>query len=197
MAATPEAHKVELKLKKIRISFPHLFIPRAAVEGSAEKFGASFLIPNDDPQVKKIRDAIKEVAKLAFDGEKPDRISIQSGDKKFPGDENYAGMTVINAYSWTRPVVIDNEMVALSADVHGQSDLIHPGCYVNAHLMVYPYTAGGDGIAFGLEGVQWVGDGESLGIKKSAASMFEEVEAEEVEEVEEAEDEAEEDDYEW
>ena len=192
------SHRVTLALPRVRISFPHLFIPRAAVPGGSEKYGAAFWLgPDDSDLLDMVRDAIKEIAKVSFKGKKPKKIAIVKGEDKYPEDEQYEGITIINAYNWSRPVVVDHARVALTANPDGQCDLIYPGCYVNANLTAYSYTAGGAGIAFGLEGVQWVAGGDRLDNRATASSMFE-VEEGEVEEAELAAEEDEEgDDYDW
>ena len=196
------SHRVEIALKRVRISFPHLFIPRAAVPGGSEKYGASFWLGADDTdQLALIRDAVKEIAKVDFKGKKPKKVAVSKGEEKYPEDEQYEGITIVNAYNWSRPVVVDHARVALDANPDGQCDLIYPGCYVNASLTAYSYKVAGGGIAFGLEGVQWVSEGDRLDNRGNAKSMFDEVEADE-EEFDGAEDEDEaedgdEDDYNW
>lgn len=191
------SHRVEVALKRVRISFPHLFIPRAAVPGGSEKYGASFWLgPDDADQLKLIKDAVKEISKVDFKGKKPGKVAVAKGEDKYPEDEQYEGITIVNAYNWSRPVVVDHARVALDANPDGQCDLIYPGCYVNASLTAYSYKVAGGGIAFGLEGVQWVSGGDRLDSRGSASSMFE-VEEAELEEVELEADEDEGDDYDW
>ena len=194
------SHRVTLALPRVRISFPHLFIPRAAVPGGSEKYGASFWLgPDDSDLLDLVRDSIKEIAKAAFKGRKPKKIAIAKGEDKYPEDEQYEGITIINAYNWSKPVVVDHARNPIEGNPDGQCDLIYPGCYVNANLTAYSYTAGGAGIAFGLEGVQWVAAGDRLDNRATAASMFEveEAEIEEAELVEDDEDDDDDDDYNW
>ena len=51
--------------------------------------------------------------------------------------------------------------------------IFYPGAIVNAKINVYPYDrATGKGIAFGLEGVQFVRDGDRLDTQQDPNSMF-------------------------
>lgn len=195
--------RVDIRLRHVRLSFPHLFIPRAATEGGAEKYSAAFWldptrVPLDKEQLAQITDGIKEITKADFKGKKPGRIAMLKGEDKYEDDPNYDGIVIVNAYNWNKPVVVDHRREPVEDEGGGQSSILYPGCYVNAALTMYSYRQAGGGIAFGLEGVQWADNGERLDSRKSAESMFEQEEGPDfMGDEDPAEDEAEDDDYEW
>jgi hypothetical protein len=167
--------RITQPLKNVVLSYPHLFVARAAVPGGDKKFSASFRLDTKSEEgkalIKQLKGAIQQIADADFGGKLPSRLSLKE-DKT---DDRYL---IVSAYSTSRPVVVDNKLRPLEETSGGQNDLLFPGTIVNANVNAYGYTAGGNGIAFGLEGVQWVGGGERLGDAPAAGSMFEEAEGE-------------------
>ncbi len=189
--------RITIPLPKVVLSYPHLFVARAAVVGGAKKFSASFLIDGNTDAgkalIKNIKTALREIADADFKGEMPERLA-------FKKDKKVKNQWIVSSYANTRPVVVDNKRRPLEETAGGQNDLLFPGCIVNANVNAYSYPTGGNGIAFGLEGVQWVSSSERLGeAHADAEEMFEEEEGEDpnVTGFEDAEEEEVEEDDDW
>lgn len=166
---------------KVRLSYPHLFTPKAANENAEPKYSASLIIPKSDTKtLEKIEKAI-ETAKQEgigkFGGKIPAVLKepLRDGDAERPDDPAYADSYFLNASSKNAPGVIDQSKRKLTSD-----DDIYAGCYVRASLNFYAFNASGNrGIAVGLNNVQKWADGERLSGGASADEDFDVIEIEE------------------
>lgn len=158
---------MKVSLKKARLSFPDLFVPRPFKAGDEPKFKATFLLPKDSPQIAVIEAAIKAVA-VAKWGAKADSIlkSIRGNPNKFcfqDGDtkdyDGYAGMMAVSASNKARPLVIDGKKNPLT-QADGKP---YAGCEVNASIEFFAYDNSGNGISASLKGVQFSADGDAFG----------------------------------
>jgi hypothetical protein len=157
---------MKLKLKNVRLSFPHLFVPTAFKPGDPPKFKATLLVAKDDPQAQVIENAIKAVAKEKW-GAKADAIlkSIRGNPNKFcyqDGDDKaydgYADCMALTAGNKTRPLVIDADK-SLLVEADGKP---YAGCYVNVSIELFTYDNSGNGISASLGGVQFYRDGDAF-----------------------------------
>lgn len=164
-----------------RLSFEHIWEPRAANENSAPKYSATLLIPKNDPQIPAIQAAIQAAAQdgvtrgiwqaipdtTAFrypplrDGDTP----TDSGEAR---GEEFAGHWFINASSSEKrpPFVVNAQMgkIINAAEVYS-------GCYINLAVQFFAYSnSGNKGISAALIGVQKVKDGERFGGRNLAAT---------------------------
>lgn len=159
-----------LFIENVRISFPHLFVPRAMDERSEPKFQASFIIPKNHPAVAQIMAARERVIAAEFSGGKQMHrdLPMKDGDNPQVG---VPGCYVINASAKTKPHVVDQNVKPII-----DPGMIYAGCYVNVSVSIYAYNQKtGNGITFGLDGVQFKSDGERLDGRPSAESMFQPV----------------------
>ena len=155
-----------------RLSFPDLFTPRSFQNGGKPKYKATFLVPTDGPEHKKISDAITAVAKEKWPGGGPkekdyrkilaaikgnaNRFCFQDGETK--SYEGYEGMMAFSAGNATRPLVIDRDKIPLT-EADGKP---YAGCYVVGSVEIFAYDDPGDGISASLRGVQFVKDGPAF-----------------------------------
>ncbi len=157
-----------------RLSYFHGWEP-VSINGGAEKYSVSVLIPKSDTAtVKAINDAIdaaitEGIAK--FGGKKPNRAAIKTplrdGDVERE-DEAYRGHWFINANSTTQPQIVDRAV----RPILDRSE-VYSGCYARVSLNFYAFNSNGNkGIAAGLGNIQKIRDGEPLGGKASAADDF-------------------------
>lgn len=148
---------------KVRLSYPTLFEPKSVTDGGEKKYSAVFLIPKDDEeQVEVIKAAIEEAKEMAkstkFGGTIPKNLKVQwhDGDEESDAEE-YKGHYFINTYASRKPKLVDRR----SRDITDPEDL-YAGCYVRAAINFYSYNVNSKGIACGLNGVQFIEDGEPL-----------------------------------
>ena len=172
-----------ITLQNVRLSYPHLFQPRAIQPGDEPKYGAAFLIPKtvQTPQGPQINPVITQIQQ-AIEAEKANmwganvppaaKTTLYDGDTdpKYANDEASNGHMILNssANASAQPILVDQNLQAVINPA-----TFYPGCYVNADIGVYAYDKGiSKGIAAGLNGVQFAADGERLDNRPTAEQMF-------------------------
>jgi hypothetical protein len=164
--------KTKFVTGKVRFSFVHVFEPAETLNGSL-KYSASILIPKSDKDtVARFNKAFEETkqANAAFFGGSIPKVlkgGLRDGDTE-KDDPIYAGHYFFNANSNEKPGVVDQDVNPII-----DKDEFYSGCYGRASITMYPYDASGSkGIAFGLNNVQKLEDGEKFGGATSAAADF-------------------------
>jgi len=159
---------------KVRFSYAHVFEPAAISEGAEKKYSVSILIDKKDKvTLKKIEDAIKEATengKSKLGDKKVANLKnpLRDGDLERDDDENYAGKMFINANSFTKPGLVDQDLNPIL-----DRDEFYSGCYGRASLNFYAYNANGNkGIACGLGNIQKLEDGTRLSGGSTAQEDF-------------------------
>jgi hypothetical protein len=159
-----------------RLSFPHLFTPRAVQEGQEAKFSGTILCPKTD---KKTYDACVNAVKVETSvgwptGKVPPGFKqpIKDGDgmldKNGQQRPETVGMWVINASSKTKPGLVDASL----QDVVDKG-LIHAGCFCRFQIAFAHYNlATSKGVGAYLNNVQFVKDGPDLGGREDAKDAF-------------------------
>lgn len=158
-----------------KLSYFHGWEP-VSINGGAEKYSVSVLIPKDDTETvnavnKAIDAAIEEGCCKISAGKKPNKAAIKlplrDGDIE-RDDEAYKGHYFINANSTTAPQIVDRAV----KPILDRSE-VYSGCYARVSLNFYAFNSNGNkGIACGLGNIQKIRDGESLGCKTTAADDF-------------------------
>ncbi len=159
----------------VRFSYAKVFKAESVGESDEPKFSVSLIIPKSDKTtLNKIRAAIeaaKEAGKTSkFGGKIPTnlKLPLRDGDEERPDDEAYANSYFVNASCLTKPGVVDKDLNPIL-----DQDEFYSGCYGRASITFYPFNANGNkGIAAGLNNVQKLKDGESLGGRQSAEADF-------------------------
>lgn len=155
-----------IKLNNVRLSYPHLFRPES-FEGQDPKYGCVLIIPKNDPQVKRIKEAIFQEGQEAFGenkvqpGKWPSSLHwpLKDGDEKSDTNPEYAGCYFISPTSKNPVVLLDRSKRQLTE----ADDKLYPGAYVNASLTVASFNASmKKGVSIFLNGIQFFADGERL-----------------------------------
>ena len=158
---------------KVRLSYAHLFEPHG-MEGQEPKYSVSVIIPKTDTDTLK---AIKEATELAkkngaskWNGKIPTTLKtpLRDGDLERPDDEAYKGCYFINANSPKAPGIVDAALQPIL-----ERSEVYSGVYGRASINLYAFNSNGNkGIACGLNNLQKIKDGESLGGKSRAEDDF-------------------------
>ena len=176
----------KIMLRDVRLSYEHIFTPTSFDDSQDAKYSATFILPKNHPDLpaalKAVMEAGKEKFGNSFEGETwpkgytcslkdADVVLNGSGETLAEANAAYAGCYIIEANSTRRPVVLNRNKSALTAD----DGVIYSGCYVNASLNATGYEVGKvkKGVKCYLNGVQFVKDGERLG--SDASSDFEDL----------------------
>lgn len=162
---------------KVRFSYVHVFEPHSVEEGGDKKYSVSILIPKKDKallaKIEKAVQAAIEASKSKIGDKLPKNFKtpLRDGDDERPDDEAYEGMMFLNATSRTKPGLVDADLNPIM-----QQDEFYSGCYGRVSVNFYAFnTSGNKGIACGLNNIQKLEDGESLGGRVTAEADFGEV----------------------
>lgn len=161
-----------------RWSYANVWQPKA-IDGGAPKYSVSLIIPKSDTKtIEKVRAAIQAAydegqGKLKGNGKTVPPLSsiktpLRDGDVERPDDEAYANSYFINANSASAPGIVD----AACQPIIDTSE-VYSGVYGRASINFYAFNSNGNkGIACGLNNLQKIRDGESLGGKSRAEDDF-------------------------
>lgn len=161
-----------------RWSYANVWQPKA-IDGGAPKYSVSLIIPKSDTKtIEKVRAAIQAAydegqGKLKGNGKSVPPLSsiktpLRDGDVERPDDEAYANAYFINANSASAPGIVD----AACQPIIDTSE-VYSGVYGRASINFYAFNSNGNkGIACGLNNLQKIRDGESLGGKSRAEDDF-------------------------
>ena len=161
-----------------RWSYANGWQPKA-IDGGAPKYSVSLIIPKSDTKtIEKVRAAIQAAydegqGKLKGNGKSVPPLSsiktpLRDGDVERPDDEAYANSYFINANSASAPGIVD----AACQPIIDTSE-VYSGVYGRASINFYAFNSNGNkGIACGLNNLQKIRDGESLGGKSRAEDDF-------------------------
>ncbi len=161
-----------------RLSYANIWQAKS-INGGVPKYSTSVLIPKSD--MKTIANVKAAIEAAYYEGESKLKgnsktvpaltslkMPLRDGDTERPDDEAYAGHWFLNANSNTAPGVVD----ANREPIYDTSE-IYSGVYARVSLTFYAFNSNGNrGIACGLQNIQKVCDGESLGGKPKAEEDF-------------------------
>ena len=161
-----------------RLSYANIWQAKS-INGGTPKYSTSILIPKSDTKtVTKVKAAIQAAyeegeSKLKGNSRSMPPLAtlkspLRDGDTERPDDEAYAGHWFLNANSNTAPGVVD-----VNREPIYDTSEIYSGVYARASLTFYAFNSNGNrGIACGLQNIQKVHDGESLGSRAKAEDDF-------------------------
>jgi hypothetical protein len=160
---------------EFRLSFPALF-EKKAFEDSIPRYEITMLFDPNEVDVSPIQKAIDHVIKEKWKGKPPKKllIPLKDGDEKEL--EGYAGMKYLAAWNRQRqPSVIDSA----KNEIFDPQE-IQAGYYCRAIIRAFAYeNKFNKGVAFALEAVQLVREGETFGAPKANVDDFDTVGGEE------------------
>jgi hypothetical protein len=161
-----------------RLSYANIWQAKS-INGGAPKFSTSVLIPKSDAvTISRVKKAIQAAyeegeSKLKGNGKSVPPLAtlktpMRDGDVERPDDPAYEGHWFVNANSGTAPGVVDINRQPII-----DTSEIYSGVYARVSLSFYAFNSNGNkGIACGLQNIQKVRDGESLGGRTKAEDDF-------------------------
>ena len=161
-----------------RWSYCNVWEPKS-INGGTPKYSVSLIIPKSDTvTVEKINKAIEAAykegeSKLRGTGKSVPALEaiktpLRDGDLERPDDEAYKGCYFINANSPKAPGIVDAALQPIL-----ERSEVYSGVYGRASINLYAFNSNGNkGIACGLNNLQKIKDGESLGGKSRAEDDF-------------------------
>jgi hypothetical protein len=167
-----------------RVSYPNLFEPKADPSGRL-RYGA-VLIFDKKVDLSDLTKAAKEALEQRW-GVKAKGM-LQRGELRWPIRDGatkdaagYGPDTVfLNLTTFSQPGVVDRYAgPAGRPRVITDPRVIYPGCYARAAVGVYAYDKSGNkGVAFGLNALQFLRDGDRLDGRRAPQDEFEAIEGE-------------------
>ena len=171
MSSTPSTRAVT---GKVRFSYCYVGAARRNEMNGKDEFSTQILINKKDTETVSLLKAAAKAALVAKWGDKiPKNVRnpLRDGDEETKSDGSplgaeYAGHWFATVKSNQRPGIIDDQGIELL----GAND-VGSGDYGRVSVNAYAYDAAGNkGVAFGLNNVQLLEKGESLGGGRSSAA---------------------------
>ena len=159
-------------LKKVRMAFPELFVPKS-IAGGKPRYGATFIIVPGSENAKKLNQAQTQVSKDKWEERaeavfkelvRKDLVAYRKDTKLNSSGEAYDGfdgMHYVSTANKNRPEVKDRDKSPLT-EADGRP---YGGCYVNVSLDLYAqdHKEYGKRTVAKLLGVQFDSNGDSFG----------------------------------
>lgn len=189
-AAKPAAKKVEKKkdpayvvTPKFRACFANVFEARAFEDGGTPKFGVTMLF-DEGTDLSALEEAVEAAIEKKWGEKRPKNLRSpfrDAGEKSEKYEAFVEGMTFMNATSLYQPGLVDEKRQLIM-----ERSQFYSGCYARASIVAYAYdTAGNRGVAFALNNLQKVADGETLGNQRKPEEDFDAIDDESVEDEQE------------
>jgi len=175
MGENKKMSAIKVITPKARLSFPALYEAKS-YQNSEAKFSA-VLIFDKNTNLKELKDLVKGVASEKWGSDekkwpKNFRSPFRLGSEKEGLDGYPEDSIFISATTKQRPGIVDKDRTPLLTD----DGTLYAGCYVRAQVNAYAYDkAGNKGVAFGLQNIQKMGDGEPLSGRQKAEEAFDSV----------------------
>lgn len=174
---------IKVLTPKFRVSFPNVFTPKAIQEGQEPFYSVQMLFPKefdneaDAEQFKQMRRAVQKAIVNKWGKDKAKwpanmRLPFRDGTEKEGFDGYGPDVIFVNAKSKMKPGIVDQRR----KDIENEDDF-YAGCYARATLTTYAYNKMGNiGVAFGLQNLQFMADGEPFSGRTKASDDFDVVE---------------------
>lgn len=178
-----EMNSTKVVTGKVRFSFVNVFEAKAFGEGQTPKYSVMLLIPKSDVgTVARIKKAIDAAAQKGlstkFGGKLPAilKTTLKDADKDMDQDGELfadkwpetANHYIINVSTTVQPQIVDANLNPIINPTE-----FYSGCYGRASINFFAYNNNGNkGISAGLNNLQKLEDGESLGSFTTAEQDF-------------------------
>lgn len=168
-----EKKTIKVTTPEFRVSFPQVFEAKS-FNGGKEQYSICMLF-DKKTDLTPIKKAMQEV----IDAKWPDKAKrgklwnpLRDGDAEKPEREEYQNVIFANAKSLDKPGIVDAQRNMITS-----GEEFYAGCYARATLVIYSFEKSGNkGVAFGLNNIQKLRDGEPFSGRNSAENDFDTVE---------------------
>jgi len=144
------------------VSFPHLAKPEAMNEGQPKKYSVVLIFDADEPLTEMRKMAEACAAEKWPEVQRNLRSPFRKNEEK-DGIEGYPPGGIFVTFS-TREEKGRPKIAAADKSLIEDLSEVYPGCRGRVACSCYAYDKGGNrGIAFGLSGLQKMGEGKRLG----------------------------------
>lgn len=156
-----------------RVSFPAVFTPKAPMQGGEPVYSVQMLFPKSmKAELKAMQDLYKKVAADKWPQGLPKNFRSPFNDGDSKELESHKGHFYVNCKSKFQPGLVDQKR----QDIIDENDF-YAGCFARASISAYAYDKNGNrGVAFSLQNIQKVKDGEKFASRVAAQDEFEVIE---------------------
>jgi hypothetical protein len=158
----------------VRLAFPSLATRKPRARGSEKlTFQATLLFP-PAADLNPVKEAVK--AAMMRKWGKLVKLAPRNNPLKAAGDKDYAGFepdwTYIATNSDRAPGLVNRRSQPLALDAIEST--FYPGCWVRAFVnaFAWEHPTGGQGVSFGLMGLQFIRDDERFDGRRNASEVF-------------------------
>lgn len=169
--ATKKDPRKRVVTPECTISFPRLYTAQPGPQGGDPKYSAALVFdPGADVSALKTAANIAGIEKF---GEEGFKVLLQNPNFKIPFRTDVAGKgypegsMFFNATSKQRPGVVGPDLQEISDQA-----FVYAGCRVKASVTAFAFDNVSKGIAFALNNVQFLRDGERLDSRVAASEEF-------------------------
>lgn len=178
----------QIKLERVRLSFPDIWKPKAVKKDDEPKYASAFLIEKtqQEEQLNALKGAILRTAKEKWSDKAKEMIKKgisqpkgkdviliclhEGSDKEYDGYNE--GNMYLSASSSRRPLIVDHDKTTLAEDDRRP----YAGCYVNAIVRLWCQQNNfGNRVNAELMGIQFVADGEPFGAAPLSEDAFDDI----------------------
>lgn len=169
---------MQIVIPRAETAFLHLFRPQPAMqEGKEPQYSATFLWDEGNKKLKKLEDAIVEVATAKWGSKAKGmldkgqlRSPLRPGSDKEDSNQadQFEGKVFLTARSTDKPQVVDSDLEPLMDQLE-----VYSGCIGRADIWLFAYDkAGNKGVGAILNSFQKLDDGERKSGRRPAAAAF-------------------------
>jgi hypothetical protein len=163
-----EKNPFKIVTGKHKVSYVHVKEP-SGFENGEKKYGCTFLIQKDHPDVQRI----KGVIKAAYQANKESMFKgvpltsaklwnpLRDGDEwmeEHPSAEEYKSCYFLKASTTKQPVIFDTDKQEIF-----DYDEVYSGCFCRGVIVCYPFNNKSKGFGFYLNSLMKMEDGPRLG----------------------------------
>lgn len=158
---------------KVRFSYVNVFEPRS-INGGKSRYSMSLIIGKGEVEtIAKINSAIlyaEREGTVKYGGKVPDNLKypLRDGDAERPNDDAYRNSYFVNASSFSKPGVVDENLNPIT-----DPGEVYSGCYGRASITFKTFRVDGSwSIACRIMNLQKVCEGEPLCARSTPEEDF-------------------------
>jgi hypothetical protein len=170
-----QVKKPKLITPKVRLSFPWFDRPQPPQQvGGKAKYGCSLIFDAAamaSAETKLLIGEVKKAVAAKYGDKVPPKFRLNPflDGSEYEQYDGFKGNRFLRVSSVQRPGLVDRDR----NPVDEVTSVFYPGCYVRATLNVFCYdNSGNKGVSFGLNNVQFICDGDSLGNRSRPEEDF-------------------------
>lgn len=155
----------------VRIAFSHVLEAAETLNGDM-KFSCVLLFDPADPTIALMKKAAGAAAKKKWPEKMPANLRSPFRDGNEKEYQGFGDKVFVSCSAKNKPGVVDQGLKAITSDEPGPGG-IYSGAWVRADINAFAYdTKGNQGVSFGLNNIQKLGDDEAFSGRQAPERVF-------------------------